>query len=124
MKAYRTAARKIERMIADVESGNTEGSADDVKVFDAINRLEDRVYKSWREHGDDARRESEYAEVKLLREKMRAAADAGYHARQSRRYAEIRASREGEHARIANMTPSERALYNYQQELKLMRGGR
>ena len=120
----RTSVRKIEHMIADVEAGATEGSQDDAKVFAAINKLEDRVYKNWREHGDDARREAEDAEVKSLRERMRAAVDVGFNARQARRHGEIRAIREGERERIANMTPSQRETYNYQQELKLTRGGR
>lgn len=122
--AFQTSMRKIERMIAEVEAGNTDGRSDDTRIFTAINRLEDRAYKSWREHGDDARREAEYAALRPLRERMRAAVDIGYAARQARRAGEIRASREGERERLANMTPSERGLYNYQQELKLTRGGR
>jgi hypothetical protein len=118
----RTAARKIERMIADVEAGHTEGSADDAKVFNAINKLEDRVYKNWRASGDDAVRAEEDALVSSLRTRMRAAVPTGFEARQARRHGEIRAITERERDRIANMTPSQRAHYQYEQELKLTRG--
>ena len=120
----RSAVRKIQKMIADVESGNTEGSRDDAKVFEAINKLEDRIYKNWREHGNDDRRETEYVIAKGLRRRMREAVDIGHEARQARRHGEIRAILEGEREKLANMSSSERALYNYQQELKLTRGGR
>ena len=127
MKAFQAAVRKIERMIADVAAGtNTTSSARDIEmpVFNAINKLDDRVYKAWRSHGNDALREEGYEVVKALRAKMRAAVDVGFEARQSNRRGEIKVITEKERERIANMNPSERALYNYQQELKLTRGGR
>lgn len=120
--SFKTATRKIEKMIIAIETGATEGSHDDALVFTAINKLEDRVYKTWRETGDDSQRTVQDAEVSALRARMRAAVDVGYQARQARRHGEIQAIKTTERERLANMSPSERALYNYQQELKLSRG--
>jgi len=120
----KASARTIERRIAEIEAGQSEGSHDDVKVFNSINKLEDRIYKTWRSTGDDAARAEGEAVAQALRARMRAAVDTGFHARQARRNAEIRGITERERERIANMSSSERALYNYQQELKLTRGGR
>ena len=121
--AFTTAARKVERLIADIEAGHTEHDADS-RAFTAINKLEDRAYADWRKHGEDARREAEYATAKALRERMRAAVDIGYEARRARRSREIAEITAKERERLSNMTPSERALHQYQQELKLTRGGR
>jgi hypothetical protein len=113
----------MKRMIVERETGMTERSSEDLPVFNAINKLEDRIYASWREHQDDARREAEEMAAKGLRFRMREAVDIGHNARQARRHGEIRDIKERERERLANMTPFERETYNYQQELKL-RGGR
>jgi hypothetical protein len=122
--AFKAAVSKIKRMIVERETGMTESSSEDLPVFNAINKLEDNIYKKWREHGDDARRETEEMVAKGLRFRMREAIDGGHQARQARRYGEIQSIKERERERLANMTPFERQTYNYQQELKLTRGGR
>jgi hypothetical protein len=121
MTSFRAAARKIEKMIAEVEAGQTDTGSDDTKVFNAINRLEDKAYKDWRKSGDDEAKKESESIAKALRERMRSAVDIGFQARQARRSGEIKAIKEAEFDRIANMTYDQRALYQYQQELKLRR---
>lgn len=124
MSAFRTAARKIEKAIAALEAGgdiNARWSEENHAVAVAINRLEDRANKP-EIRGDDRLREEAWAIASSLRQRRQAAEESGWQARQGLVSAEMRGIKERERERIANMSPSERALYNYQQELKLTRG--
>lgn len=119
MKAFRTAAKKVEKQIAEVAAGaGANGDAREVEraVWDAINRLEDRTSKP-EIRGDEVLREEAWATTKRLREEMRTAAEVGFTARQNIRHGQIQGIRDAERERIENMTPHERATYNYQQEL-------
>jgi len=124
MQAFHTAARKIERMITDIASGGAINQSfyDQVGVvWKAINKLDDRTNKV-EIRADETLRDEAWAKVKELRAKMREAEEAGFHASQAARRGEVQSIKDRERDRIANMNPSERALYNYQQELKIMRG--
>ena len=120
--AFRAAARKVERMIADVEAGRTSSMRDELPMFEALNKLETRAYKDWRAHGDDAIRAQEEAIVSWLRARAREASNVTGPAARQRRFAAERTSiRERERDRLAAMDPAARA---YEKELALLRGGR
>lgn len=122
LAAFHTAARKVERMIADFAEGgdlDTPIGTIGLKISEAINRLDDRTSKP-EIRGDDALREEAWAVVRALRAKKQAAEEAAYGARQRRRGEEIAGIRERERAERAAMDP---AFRQYQDELKL-RGGR
>jgi hypothetical protein len=125
MKPFVSGAKRIEKMISAIEAGGDitgDWSKENYAVMQAINKLDSKSNKA-EIRGDESLREQADALVSSLRARRRQAEEVGFEARQSLRHAEIRGLREKEYDRIANMTPSQRITYNYQQELKL-RGSR
>jgi hypothetical protein len=120
MASFRTAARKVEKMIADFAAG---GNKNETGIINAINKLDDRTNKA-EIRGDDAIRAEAWATVSAVRAQWIAAQDTGRSARSAMYHAETAALKDKERERIANMSPGERATWQYQQELKLLRGGR
>ena len=119
MKAFWTAAKKVEKSIAEVAAGaGADGGYQELEaaVWKAINRLDDRTAAP-EIRGDDAIREKAWAEVSRLREAMRAASETGREARIAIRNGQIRDLRAADAQRIENMSPRERETYYYQQEL-------
>lgn len=122
LAAFYTAARKVERMIADLAEGgdlDADLSSQSLKVSEAINRLDDRTSKP-EIRGDEALREEAWKVVRRLREAKNAAVDQASVARHRRRNEQIAGIRERERAARDAMDP---ALRQYMDELKL-RGGR
>ena len=114
--AFMQQARKIEKMIAAIASGETEHE-DIPKVSKAINALDDKTNKP-EIRGDEEIRTKAWEVISRLRRMKAEAEETGFHARRARRDAEIAGITEKERERKANMTPRERETYNYQQELK------
>ena len=121
LATFKTAARKIEKMIDELATGGGELHHPALAVFQAINKLEDRTNKP-EIRGDDVIRGEAWAIVSDLRNRTRLAEEAGREARKAIRSGQIAAIGEQVLEERAAMTPGERALWNYQQELKLMRG--
>lgn len=120
MGNFRTAARKVERMIEELRVGggdlNEPFHDASYRVAQAINKLEDRCTKP-EIRGDDALRDEAWATCSRLRAAKREADEIGLKARQDRRSQEIAKIRERERERFDNMSPREREAYYYQQEL-------
>lgn len=125
MDNFRTAARKIEKMI--VEFKRTGGDTTEPflaslrRLHDAANKLYDRLGKP-EIRGEPTLSEEAWSTVTRLKQEIRDAEPIAFQARQGKYHGEINALKEREHERIASMSPHERATYNYQQELKLTRG--
>jgi hypothetical protein len=122
MAAFRTAARKIERMIAAVEAGGDLSVSLHkavMPVFAAIDRLELRVFGARRNIylPEEAHAEAESI-INTLRTRARASDEIGAVARQTARALEDRQSKEREYERRAVLSPAQR---EYEDELKLMR---
>jgi hypothetical protein len=122
MKAFRTAARMIERKVDEYVRT---GGGDDYQAVRAalakqINRLDDRTNQP-EIRGSDAAREEAWATVSRIRGKLRDGEDAAYRARVEGRHADIAGLKERERERIRNMSPSEYETYRYQQEIKARR---
>jgi hypothetical protein len=121
MDTFRAAARKIERMIADVAKGGDINQSFDkttAPVWKAINKLDDRTSKP-EIRGDDAIREEAWGIVSALRVKMREAQEVGFEATQAARRGAIQGITDKARERRAAMDP---ALRQYEDELKLLRG--
>lgn len=111
MKAFHIAARKVAGMIAKAAHGEYESHDEKMKLFAAINKLDDRANKA-EIRGDDNAREKAWAEVSHLRASVRPALDEGERVR--------REYREGESARIKEEMRQEWAnLDPYQRELRM-----
>jgi hypothetical protein len=119
------AARRIGKMIDAHNAGDDIDNYAEAehRIFVAINRLEDRRNKA-DIRGDDVLRNEADLVIHALRERARASVETSFEARRKIRNAEIAAIQERERDRIDLMSPRERETYNYQQELKISRGGR
>ena len=121
LTAFRAAAKKVERMIAELEAGGDyRASYDALPTFRAINKLEDRANKP-EIRGDDAIREEAWAIVKELRQRTRDAEPIGRAAIQRARDSELGAIKQREADRVLSLSPADR---QYQKELSLLRGSR
>lgn len=110
MKAFRTAARKVEKLIA----AKAAGERNDAEVYRAIDKLYSRANKAEiRGHGLAA--EEAEGLIDQLRQASRLAEEAGYAARRNANDAEIARLKEKERDARARMDPALRA---YQDELK------
>lgn len=113
MGSFRTAARRIEKQIAQVAAGEL----DEMAAFNAIDRLEDRANKA-DIRGDDVARTEAWAIADGLRARTREARELGGSARQARWAAETRAIKDAQREERAAMDPALRA---YQDELRRTR---
>ena len=105
---FLTAARKVERLIADL----TAGSETEREINASIERLYDRANKP-EIRGDETVRDRCYARIDALRTACRDARDAGYRARMAAREAQLR-----------QLKSEEPRLTGYEKELRLMQYGR
>ncbi len=110
MKAYRTAAKSVGKLIDRL----AEGDEDNAKLTRAFDALFNRANKA-EIRGDMTAREEASALETALRKRLPEAREAGFKARQEGRYAEIARLKETEREARSKMDPAFRA---YQDELK------
>jgi hypothetical protein len=121
LKGFAAAARKIEKMIVNLEAGgdpHEQVSKEAYAVSMAINRLDDRTSKP-EIRGNDALREQAWAVVSALRARRTTAEAVGFEAKKSLRQREIDGLRDKERARIEGMSHGQRMVHDYQRELDL-----
>jgi hypothetical protein len=111
------AAKRVSKLIAEVEQGDESVHH---KAASARHKLDDMAFKTMPAPVRDA-----YYEVgKALGQRLQESSELGRQARQAARTKEMADSRQREADRLANMTYDQRAHWQYEQELKLLKGGR
>jgi hypothetical protein len=115
--AFRKTAVRAAKLIPKIASG-------DESAVVQFRRIREGLYKQHNSFFDRAPGNAALELISNLGAAASVAQEAGFQARQTARTQEMTDVRQREADRIANMTQDQRARWQYEQELKLLKGGR